>query len=97
MSFHGLPWWNWALQGVGLVTSYVGAELNSRMNVRGFQVWMASNVCLFVLHAISSLWLLCVLDALYLRLNFRGVSRWRRLQPRPEILRLFERDGERRP
>ena len=26
--FQGVPWWNWTLQGIGLLTAYVGAELS---------------------------------------------------------------------
>jgi len=83
VSFHGLPWWNWALQTIGVCSSYLGAELNSRMDVRGFHIWMFSNLCLLILHAVSGLWVLCLLDLLYLRLNFRGISRWKAFTPKP--------------
>ena len=78
LSVHGLPWWNWALQGAGLVSSYLGAELNSRMDIRGFYIWLASNVTLVVLHAASGLWLLCLLDVAYVRINLHGIARWRK-------------------
>lgn len=77
-AFETVPAWNWALQAVGLATAYVGAELNARRRIEGFHVWLASNVALAVLHAASHLWLLLVLDLLFLRVNLMGISRWRR-------------------
>ena len=83
MEFYGVPWWNWLLQAIGLVSSYAGAELNSRLDFRGFYIWIFSNIVLFVLHATSALWLLCLLDVGYLRLNLRGILHWKRqLAPR---------------
>jgi len=76
-TFHGLPWWNWALQGLSLVSSYAGAELNSRMDIRGFYVWLCSNLTLLVLHIASGLWLLALLDVAYFRLNLYGILRWK--------------------
>jgi nicotinamide riboside transporter PnuC len=75
----GLPWWNWALQGAGLASSYVGAELNSRLDIRGFHVWIISNVTLVVVHAVSGLWLLCLLDVAYFWINLQGILRWRKV------------------
>jgi len=83
MEFHGLPWWNWTLQGIGVVASYVGAELNARLDIRGFYVWLFSNVVLFALHAASGLWLLCILDAGYFRLNILGPMHWKRKKAGP--------------
>lgn len=77
-SFEAVPAWSWALQAVGLATAYVGAELNARQRIEGFHVWLASNVALAVLHAASHLWLLLVLDLLFLRVNVLGIRRWRR-------------------
>jgi nicotinamide riboside transporter PnuC len=77
-SFEAVPAWSWALQAVGLATAYVGAELNARQRVEGFHVWLASNVALAVLHAGSQLWLLLVLDLLFLRVNVLGIRRWSR-------------------
>lgn len=77
-AFEAVPAWSWALQAVGLVTAYVGAELNARRRIEGFHVWLASNVALAVLHAASHLWLLFVLDLLFLRVNLMGMSRWRK-------------------
>ena len=82
-----LPWWNWALQTLGLVTSYGGAELNSRMDIRGFYVWMFSNIVLFVLHATFGLWVLCVLDLAYFRVNVRGIAHWHRVMPLADTAR----------
>lgn len=76
-----LPWWNWTLQALGLLSSYVGAELNSRMDIRGFYVWILSNIVLLVLHAASGLWVLCVLDVAYFRVNVRGIAHWHRAMP----------------
>jgi hypothetical protein len=56
--FHGIPWWNWALQLFGLVSSYIGAVMNSRLDVRGFYVWLFSNSVLLVLHVIAGCGLL---------------------------------------
>jgi nicotinamide riboside transporter PnuC len=75
-SFGAVPAWNWALQGVGLATAYLGAELNARKLRAGFQVWIASNVVLATLHACSGLWLLFVLDLLFFRVNVIGLRRW---------------------
>jgi hypothetical protein len=75
-SAHDLPAWNWALQGIGLITSYIGAELNSRMRVSGFYIWMVANLSLAIVHAASGLWLLLALDMLYFRINFMGIRRW---------------------
>ena len=72
-----VPAWSWVLQTVGLVTAYVGAELNARMRIEGFHIWIASNLALAVLHAASSLWLLLILDLLFLRINVVGIRRWR--------------------
>ena len=76
-----VPAWNWALQALGLVTSYVGAELNARMRISGFYVWFVSNVALGILHAVAGLWLLLLLDALFFRVNIRGVLTWSRRYP----------------
>lgn len=76
MILHGLPWWNWLLQGVGVVLAYVGAELNSRLDIRGFKVWIAANIALFILHVISGLAILAALDVIYIRLNVRSIQRW---------------------
>lgn len=76
MSLHDLPWWNWLLQGVGVVLAYVGAELNSRLDIRGFKVWIAANIALFILHVTSGLAILATLDLIYVRLNIRSIQRW---------------------
>jgi len=75
-SLQAVPAWSWVLQGIGLVTAYLGAELNARLRIEGFQLWIASNVVLGVLHAASGLWLLLVLDLLFLRVNVRGIRNW---------------------
>jgi hypothetical protein len=88
MSTHGLPAWNWALQCVGIVCAYVGAELNSRLDVRGFHLWLFANVALFVVHTWSGLWVLYLLDLAYCRLNPRAIKRWRTDRvPRPRPAR----------
>ena len=76
MNIHGLPWWIWLLQAIGMALAYLGAELNSRLDARGFRVWIAANIALFVLHIISGLMLLGILDLLYIRLNARAIQRW---------------------
>lgn len=76
MNMYGLPWWNWLLQAIGITFAYIGAELNSRLDVRGFFLWMAANVVLFVVHVASGLVLLSVLDLIYVRLNIRAIRRW---------------------
>jgi hypothetical protein len=74
---HGLPVWNWALQAVGLTLAYSGAELNARKSIAGFRIWIASNIVLGIVHAVTGLWLLLVLDFLFLRVNVLGLVRWR--------------------
>lgn len=81
-----LPWWNWAFQIVGLVTSYVGAELNARKRVAGFYVWLVANVALFGVHCASGLWMLALLDLLYFRINLMGIRVWK---SRPETVLEF--------
>ena len=71
------PWWNWALQCLGVVTAYWGAELNARMNIRGFQLWIVSNIALLGLHAATGMWVLCALDVAFFRINARGIRQWR--------------------
>lgn len=73
-----VPWWNWSLQILGLLTSYVGAELNARQRVEGFHFWIVGNVSLAVLHAASALWALLLLDLLFFRVNLQGIRRWKR-------------------
>lgn len=80
-SIDAVPMWNWALQGIGLITAYVGADLNSRLRISGFYVWLASNITLAVLHAATGLWLLFLLDIMFFRLNVRGVLTWSREKP----------------
>ena len=82
---HSLPWWNWALQVIGLLASYVGAEMNARMRVEGFYVWLLANVTLFAVHVSAGLWALALLDLLYLRINLTGIRRWRRAGPPLEV------------
>ncbi|MGC8731877.1 MAG: hypothetical protein ACP5RC_06420, partial [Halothiobacillaceae bacterium] len=74
-----LPWWNWALQILGLVSSYyIGAELNTPMRVQGFYVWLLAHLALFAVHLSSGLWALALLDMAYFRINIRGIRHWRR-------------------
>lgn len=75
------PLWSWLLQGLGVGLSYWGAELNARMRISGFYVWLVSNVVMAALHALSGLWLLMVLNALYFRLSFLGILRWEAAHP----------------
>lgn len=72
-----LPWWNWLLQGIGLVVSYAGAEFNSRLDIRGFHFWLVANVTLLVVHLVSGLALLAFLDVMYIRLNVLAIQRWK--------------------
>lgn len=73
----GTPLWNWFLQALGLASSYAGAELNARMKVSGFYIWIGSNICLGILHAASGLWGLLLLDLLFFKVNCQGIARWR--------------------
>ena len=75
MNLH-LPWWNWLLQGIALGLAYVGAELNSRLDIRGFGVWIAANITLCALHVASGLAILAALDLIFLQLNVRSIRRW---------------------
>lgn len=80
-TFLEVPAWSWTLQAIGLVTAYAGAELNARMRIEGFHVWLASNVALAILHAASSLWLLLALDILFFRVNVIGIRKWKAAPP----------------
>jgi hypothetical protein len=57
MSLH-LRWCNWVLQGVGTRGRLCRAEAHTRLKVLGFYVWLAANLALLTLHALSGLWLL---------------------------------------
>lgn len=78
LAIGAVPPWNWALQIVGMLTAYAGAELNARLKVSGFYIWMFSNVTLAALHAATGLWILLLLDVLFFRVNVIGVMRWKR-------------------
>ena len=80
MSLPPLPWWNWVLQGIGFVCAYIGAEANTRLDIRGFYCWLVANFVLLTVHALTGLWLLCALDVAYCRLNLRGIARWKARQ-----------------
>ena len=71
-----VPLWNWALQGSGLCTAYIGAELNARRRRSGFAIWIVSNAILAALHATTGMWLLLLLDLLFLRVNVMGLRCW---------------------
>jgi nicotinamide riboside transporter PnuC len=71
------------LQVIGVITGYVGAEMNASMRIEGFFLWLASNVALGVLHVFRGLWLLLVLDALFVRVNLVGIRHWSRERPKP--------------
>ncbi len=73
----GVPWWSWVLQAIGVAASYVGAELNARMRIEGFYVWLVANAVLLVVHVSSGLWELALLDVLYFRINLVGIRHWR--------------------
>lgn len=77
----GAPVWNWLLQAIGMVSAYVGAELNARMRIAGFYLFLVSNVALAVLHAVAGLWLLCLLSFMFMRVNCRGLLHWSRERP----------------
>jgi len=80
MNMHGfgLPWWNWALQFAGAVCAFGGAVLNARLKIQGFYLWITANVLLCIVHAAAGLWLLCVLDIVYVRINLTGIEQWER-------------------
>jgi nicotinamide riboside transporter PnuC len=90
-----VPAWNWTLQAIGVVFAYLGAEFNARLRIEGFFLWLASNVALAVLHALTGLWLLLVLDVLFFRVNLIGIRRWSRTHPDslPPWLRAALRPG----
>jgi hypothetical protein len=69
------------LQVIGVITGYVGAEMNARMRIEGFFLRVARNVALGVLHACTGLWLLLVLDGLFVRVNLVGIRHWSRERP----------------
>jgi nicotinamide riboside transporter PnuC len=76
-AYLAVPWWSWLLQAIGLVASYTGAEMNARLRVEGFYVWLVANVALFIVHVSSGLWALALLDVLYFRINLVGVRKWK--------------------
>ena len=78
-TFLAVPPWSWVVQFVGLVSAYVGAELNACMRIKAFYLWLASNVALAIVHAASSLWLLLLLDLLFFRVNLLGIRKWSRM------------------
>lgn len=78
---HGTPVWNWALQLLAFGTAYRGAQLNSKMKISGFYVWMVSNVALGILNAYAGLWLLFVLAVLFFRINVLGTLHWAEEHP----------------
>lgn len=86
-----VPWWNWLLQLVSIGTSYYGAILNMRMRVSGYVVWTVGTVILAVLHVAGNLWLLLILDALFLHLNIKGFLLWARQKPEQIPLWLHRR------
>jgi hypothetical protein len=91
-----LPAWNWALQLIGLVTSYCGAELNARMRISGFYVWLVSNATLALLNILTGQWLLVLLYILFCRVSAGGIIRWAREKPElaPKLARwLSARDA----
>ncbi len=73
-----VPSWIWFLQMAGFTTAYAGAELNARMRIEGFYLWLVSNLALAAVHAHAGLWLLLLLDLFFLRVNLRGATRWAR-------------------
>lgn len=81
LELYGLPLWNWALQAVGLVAAYIGAELNAQMRLSGFYAWTIGNCALLNVNALAGLWLLVVLHVLYLRINAKGVVTWSKRFP----------------
>lgn len=78
---YDLPLWNWLLQAIGLLAAYAGAELNARMRISGFYVWTVGNLSLIVVNALAGLWLLALLNVLYVHINTRGVLRWSKTFP----------------
>jgi nicotinamide riboside transporter PnuC len=76
MSFSEIPFWNWALQLVAVSTSFVGAHLNARQDVRGFHIWILSNAILLAVHIGSGLWVLCASDVIYVGICLQGIRVW---------------------
>ena len=75
-----LPWWNWVLQLMAVIISYIGASLNSKRSIKSFYYWRMSNLIFFALHAEMGLYLLCLLDLAFFRLSWIGVKNWEKKQ-----------------
>lgn len=75
-AFHGITWWVWMLQFFGVVLSLIAADMNSRMNIYCFYLWSAAGLMMLVVHVTADLWLLIVMDILYLNINYRAIKRW---------------------
>lgn len=90
--FEAVPAWSWCLQFISLISQFVGAELNARRKIVGFYILMFANITLIIIHFTSSLWVLLILDLLYLRINIRGVRHWGSLNPAsvgPVVRKIF--------
>ncbi|MFT7722206.1 MAG: hypothetical protein QM788_05180 [Roseateles sp.] len=90
---HGLPVWNWLLQALIICGSYTGAVLNSRLRLSGFYFYSIGTGLIAILHFTSGMWLLFVLDLLYLRINILGIFMWAKKYPDqcPKVLRRWVR------
>lgn len=79
--FEGIPTWSWILQSIAIFTQFLGAELNARLKINGFYVLMIANITLAIIHIISGLWIVLILDVLYFRINIRGLRTWGAKKP----------------
>jgi len=79
--FQGVSIWSWIFQFFGIVLSLIAAELNAKLDVRCFFLWILGGSMMIGVHVISGLWLLLVMDFLYLNINYRGLRRWAQETP----------------
>jgi len=66
-----------------------GAVLNARKNIKGFYIWVVSNLCWIVYNCVIHEYALAVLFGVYTVISMYGIHQWRK-QKKQEVL-----DGER--
>lgn len=81
VQFYGVSVWSWMLQFFGMVLSLVAADLNARLNVKCFFLWILGGSMMIGVHIMSGLWLLLIMDFIYLNINYRGLKRWAKEKP----------------
>lgn len=81
-----VPVWNWLLQACGVSLAVAGAYENAKGKIRGFHLWIASNVFMAVLHAQAGLWGLLALDFVFTLINLKGMKAWQKSPPTEQTI-----------